>query len=83
MCMANLLPRSPTPHEEHAYHQWARKFLWNDRRCDRCGVLLPEAEPHIHDVWENGRKVPEAVYCTEACYALDRQRELTTRGGLK
>lgn len=81
--MANLLGRNPTPHDEHAYYEWAKKYLWNDRRCDRCDILLPEDNPVVHDVWKDGQKVPKRVYCTEACWALDRQQEMVFRGGIQ
>lgn len=81
--MAKLLGRSPTEQDEHAYYQWAKKYLWNDRRCDRCDVLLPEDDVHVHDVWEDGRKLPKRVYCSEACYAIDRAPQRVVRGGLE
>lgn len=81
--MANLLSRAPTPQDEHAYYQWAKKYLWNDRRCDNCTALLPEDDIHVHDVWKDGRNVPERVYCDEVCYAMDRADHRIVRGGLE
>lgn len=80
--MAKLLGRAPTQRDEHAYYKWAKKYLWNDRRCDYCGRLLPEDDIHEHDVWRDGVDVPVGVYCTEDCWALDRHPQLTARGGL-
>lgn len=81
--MARLLSRAPTQQDEHAYYQWAAEYLWNDRRCDFCERLLPEDDITEHDVWKNGIDIPKAVYCSESCWALDRQPQLVARGGLE
>lgn len=82
--MPTLLPRAPTEHEEHAYYQWAEKYLWNDRRCDHCDALLPEDDISVHDVYdrETGEKIPKTVYCDEVCFALENQPHRIVRGGL-
>lgn len=79
-----LLPRNPTPTEEHAYYEWAREYLWNDRRCDWCDAMLPERSHSTHDVYdrETGEDLPKRVYCDEVCYAHDQQPHRIVRGGL-
>ncbi len=80
--MARILSRNPTPRQEHAYYQWAEKYLWNDRRCDHCTALLPEDDMYIHDCWDNHNnfKIPKTVYCSNYCYSAARQPRVIVRG---